>query len=192
MTEVIKLQTPLKEEKIRELNIGDFVELSGTVFFARDRIHKILSEKVNAEFKEKMKNRVIYHCGPIAKKENKKWKIISAGPTTSKRMEEFQSKIIEDYKLKAVIGKGGMGKKTLNALEKFGAVYFSAIGGASALLAEKIVEVKNVFFEEFGLPEALWEVKVKDFPLIVSMDSKGNSLHENVLKESKKRLEKLR
>ncbi len=189
MSEVIKLRTPLKEKEIKELNIGDFVELSGTLFFARDRIHKLLAEKVNPKFQEKRKCKAVYHCGPIAKKENKKYKIISAGPTTSKRMEEFQEKILKEYKVKAVIGKGGMGKNTLKALEKCGAVYLLAVGGTSALLAEKVVEVKNVFFEkEFGLPEALWEVEVKDFPLIVSMDSKGKSLHEKVLEQSLKKL----
>lgn len=189
---VIKLNAPLKEEEIEKLNAGDLVELTGTIFLARDRVHKLLAEKIDEKFQEKLKDGVIYHCGPIAKKENGKWKILSAGPTTSTRMEPFEETMLEKYGIKAVIGKGGMKEKTLKALEKFGAVYLLAVGGTAALLAERIVKVKNVFFlEEFGVPEALWEFEVKDFPLIVSMDSKGKSLHKEVLEESEKKLKGL-
>jgi len=191
-TKVIKLHTPLKEQEIRKLNSGDLVELTGTIFLARDRVHKSLTEKIDEKFQAKLKNGVIYHCGPIAKKENGKWKILSAGPTTSTRMEEFEETMMEEYGIKAVIGKGGMKEKTLNALQNFGAIYLLAVGGTAALLAEKIVKVKNVFFlEEFGIPEALWEFEVKDFPLIVSMDSKGRSLHKEVLEESEKKLKEI-
>ncbi|MFH1663447.1 MAG: FumA C-terminus/TtdB family hydratase beta subunit [archaeon] len=192
MIKAIKLITPLEEKKIKELNAGDLVELSGTIFLARDRVHKLLTEKINPDFQKKLKNGAVYHCGPIARKEGSEWKILSAGPTTSTRMEPFEEKILEEYKVKAVIGKGGMGEKTLNALKKFNAVYLLAVGGTAALLAEKIIKVKNVFFlEEFGVPEALWEFEVKDFPLIVSMDSKGNSLHKKVLAESEKNLKNI-
>ncbi len=188
----IKLKIPLKEEKIRELNAGDLVELSGTIFMARDRVHKLLTEKIDEKFQQKLSNGAIYHCGPIAKKEGKEWKILSAGPTTSIRMEAFESEVIEKYGIRAVIGKGGMKEKTLEALQKFGAVYLLAVGGTAALLAEKIIKVKNVYFlEEFGIPEALWEIEVKDFPLIVSMDSKGNSLHKEVLENSEKKFREL-
>ncbi len=193
MTEkIIKLKTPLKEKEIEKLNAGNLVELTGTIFLARDRVHKLLAEKINEKFQKKLKNGVIYHCGPIARKEKEKWKILSAGPTTSTRMESFEEKIIQDYQIKAVIGKGGMKEKTLKALQKFKAVYLLAVGGTAALLAERIIKVKNVFFlEEFGIPEALWELEVKDFPLIVSMDSKGKSLHKEVLEESQKKLKEI-
>jgi len=192
MSKIVKLKIPLKEEEIEKLNAGDLVELTGTIFLARDRVHKLLTEKIDEKFQEKLKNGAIYHCGPIAKKEKGKWKILSAGPTTSTRMEEFEEKIMEKYGVKAVIGKGGMKEKTLKALQKFGAVYLLAVGGTAALLAEKIVKVKNVYFlEEFGVPEALWEFEVKDFPLIVSMDSKGNSLHKEVLIESEQKLKEI-
>lgn len=186
---IIKLKTPLGEEEIKELNIGDLVELSGTIFLARDRAHKLLSEKFLPEFRKKLNASAIYHCGPIAKKEGKKWRIISAGPTTSTRMEPYEPKMIKDYGVKAVIGKGGMKEATLRALMESNAVYLLAVGGASALLAEKIVKVKNVFFlKEFGTPEAVWEVEVKNFPLIVSMDSKGGSLHKEVQDNSVQKL----
>jgi fumarate hydratase class I len=189
---VIKLNIPLDEKKARELNAGDLVELTGTIFLARDRVHKLLTEKIDEKFSEKLKNSVIYHCGPIAKKEKNEWIILSAGPTTSTRMEAFEYNVIRDYGIKGIIGKGGMKEKTLKALKEFGAVYFLAVGGTAALLAERIIKVKNVFFlEEFGIPEALWEIEVKNFPLIVSMDSKGKSLHEKVLEESTKKLKEL-
>ncbi|MFH1695835.1 MAG: FumA C-terminus/TtdB family hydratase beta subunit [Candidatus Micrarchaeota archaeon] len=192
MTKVIKLNIPVDDKKVRELNAGDLVELTGTIFLARDRVHKLLTEKTDEKFKEKLKNGVIYHCGPIARKEKEKWIILSAGPTTSTRMEAFEYDVIRDYGIKGVIGKGGMKEKTLKALEEFGAVYFLAVGGTAALLAERIVKVKNVFFlEEFGIPEALWEFEVKEFPLIVSMDSKGKSLHKEVLENSKEKLKKI-
>jgi fumarate hydratase class I len=186
---IIKLNSPLKEEETKRLNAGDLIELSGKIFLARDRVHKLLTEKIHSKFQRKLKNSVIYHCGPIARKEKGKWKILSAGPTTSARMEAFQEKLIENYGIKGIIGKGGMQEKTLNALKKFNAVYFLAVGGTAALLAERIIEIKNVFFlEEFGVPEALWEVEVKNFPLIVSMDSKGKSLHKIVENNSKQKL----
>ncbi|MBU1120899.1 MAG: FumA C-terminus/TtdB family hydratase beta subunit [archaeon] len=189
---IIRLRTPLNEEEIRELNSGEMVELSGTIFLARDRAHKLLSEKTLPEFRKTLNASAIYHCGPIAKKEGKKWKIISAGPTTSSRMEPYESEIIKNYGVKAIIGKGGMKEGTLRALMEFNAVYLLAVGGASALLAEKIVKVKNVFFlKEFGIPEAVWEVEVKNFPSIVSMDSKGESLHKEVLHNSIQKFKEL-
>ncbi len=192
MTEKIKLKIPFNEKEIKELNTGDFVELTGTIFLGRDKVHKKLSERIDEKLKEKLKGKMIYHCGPIAKKEEK-WKIISAGPTTSIRVEKFMPKIIEEYKIKGIMGKGGMGKNTLKSLKENNAVYFLAVGGTAALLAKKITEVKNVFFlEEFGVPEALWEVEIKDFPAIVSMDSKGNSLHDKIKENSIKKLSELK
>jgi len=187
---MIKLKTPLKEEDVRKLKIGDKVELNGTIFTARDMAHKYFIENPS-EFKEKLKNSVIYHCGPIAKKK-KEWKIIAAGPTTSIREEPYEAYIIKNYRIKAVIGKGGMGKKTLGALKKYGCVYLSVVGGAAALLANSIKKVKNVYKLEFGVPEAIWELEVKNFPAIVTMDAKGNSLHKNILELSEKRYNKLK
>jgi fumarate hydratase class I len=185
---MIKLKTPINEEQIRQLKAGDKVLLSGVIYTARDKAHKFLVENNSKEFKEKLKDGIIYHCGPIVKKENNNWKIISAGPTTSIREEPYEADVIENYKVKAVIGKGGMGKKTLEACKKFGCVYLHAVGGAAAVLAENIKKVKNVYkLEEFGIPEAFWELEVEDFPAIVTMDANGNSLHKDILDKSKEK-----
>lgn len=182
-----KLKIPLKEEDTRKLKVGDTVQLTGTIFTARDAMHKYLIEEKPNEFKNLLENSVIYHCGPIVKKEGPEWKIISAGPTTSIREEPFEAKLIKEYKIKAIIGKGGMEEKTQVALKKFGCVYLSAVGGTAAILANSIERIKNVYLlEKFGIPEALWEFEVKDFSSIVSMDSLGNSLHKEIFNKSKK------
>jgi len=185
-----KLKTPLSKEVVKKLKVGDLVKISGTIITARDMAHKYLLKK---EIKKlKLNNGIIYHCGPIAKK-NKKWKIIVAGPTTSIREEPYEADIIRKYNVKAIIGKGGMGDKTLKAMKKYGCVYISVVGGAAAFLASKIIKVKNVYMlKEFGIPEALWELEVKDLPGIVTMDSHGKSLHKNILKNSEKQYKKLK
>ena len=190
---MIRLKTPINEEEIRNLKIGDKVLLSGKIFTARDMAHKFLFENQNSEFKEKLKNGVIYHLGPIVKKENEQWKIIAAGPTTSIREEPYEADIIKNYKTRVIIGKGGMADKTLKALQKYGAVYLHAVGGAAVLLADSITKVTNVYkLEEFGIPEAIWELEVRDFPAIVTMDANGASLHSNILKGSKNNYERIR
>lgn len=187
----IKLNTPLSEEDVRKLNIGDFVEISGEIITGRDRVHVYLTEK-KQKLPFSLEGNVLYHLGPIVRKEDGNWKIISAGPTTSIREEMYEYRIIEDYGIRAIIGKGGMGKKTLEALQKFGVVYLSATGGAAATLASYITKVLGVYkLEEFGSPEAMWHLEVKDFPVVVTMDSKGNSLHEKVRDDSYKRLKEL-
>ena len=133
---------------------------------------------------------VIYHCGPVALKKGDKWFMNAAGPTTSIREEPYQGEIIRKFKVRAVIGKGGMGAKTLAALKEVGAVYLSAIGGAAQYYAKCIEEVEGVDFLEFGVPEAMWHVRVKDFPVIVTMDAHGNSLHADVEKASAAELAK--
>ena len=182
---MIKLNIPLKEEEIRKLKIGDNVLLDGVIFTARDMAHKFFVENKDNEFKKLLDNGVIYHCGPIARKNNE-WKIVAAGPTTSIREEPYMAEIIKEYGIKAIIGKGGMAKKTLDACKKYGCVYLAAIGGAAILLAKNIKRVVNVYHLEFGLPEAIWELEVEDFPAIVAMDANGNSLYDNVMEESKK------
>jgi len=171
------------------LKIGDKVELSGTLFTARDKAHLYLLESNG--LKEKLKNGIIYHCGPIVKKELFGYKIISAGPTTSERLSLYAPEIIKKYKIKAIIGKGGMDKKTSQAMKKYGCVYFAAIGGIGTLIASSIKKVNNVYKEEFGMPEAIYELEVENMPLIVAMDTKGNSIYEDVLKSSKKEYRKL-
>lgn len=176
-----KLQIPIKQEEVFELKVGDQVLLNGKLFTARDKAHQFLLQ----ENFDKIKDGVIYHCGPIVKDN----KVIAAGPTTSARMNIYTPKIIEKYKIKAIIGKGGMDDSVLDAL-RGKAVYLSAIGGAGALYASSI-KLIGVHKEEFGMAEAIWELEVTDFPVIVTMDSRGNSLYEDIEKKSKKVFEKL-
>jgi fumarate hydratase class I len=134
---------------------------------------------------------VLYHCGPVVVKDNGSWRITAAGPTTSIREEPYQAEIIKRFGIRAVMGKGGMGARTLAGLKDFGAVYLNAIGGAAQYYARCILGVKDVHLTEFGLPEAMWHLEVKDFPAIVTMDSRGNSLHADVEKASAAMLAKL-
>ena len=187
-----RINFPTTEEEIRKLKAGDTVLLSGTIFTARDAAHKYMVEQeIEENIKAGLENSAIYHCGPIVKK-NGEWNIVAAGPTTSIREEPYEAKVIEKYKVRAIIGKGGMGNQTLGALKQHGVVYLSAVGGAAALLANSIIKVKNVFkLEEFGIPEAFWQIEIKDFPTIVTMDSKGGCLHTDVIIKSQERYKEL-
>jgi len=183
----VKLTAPISEDQIRSLKVGDVVLLNGTLHMGRDVLHHHL---INHDSPVDLKGGVIYHCGPVMLKEGGRWIVKAAGPTTSIREEPYQGDIIKRFGVRAVIGKGGMGAKTLAALKEMGAVYFSAIGGAAQYYSKCIVETQGVDFMEFGIPEAMWHVRVKDFPVIVTMDSHGNSLHANVDKASAKELAK--
>jgi fumarate hydratase class I len=123
---------------------------------------------------------VIYHCGPVVAKQGDGWKVTAAGPTTSIREEPYQGDIITRYGVRAVIGKGGMGARTLAALKDAGAVYLNAIGGAAQFYARTITSVDGVSLMEFGSPEAMWHLTLQDFPAIVTMDAHGQSLHKDV------------
>lgn len=181
-----RLQTPLSEADVRSLKAGDIVLLSGTVHTGRDAVHKHLFS--GGELEE-FRNSVIYHCGPVVLDEKGKYRVVAAGPTTSIREEPYQAHIIERYGIKAVIGKGGMGPKTLAACQKHGCVYLHAIGGAAQIYAQCVKDVPSVHFKEkFGSPEAVWEMVVEDFPAVVTMDSHGRSLHAEVSDDSKHRL----
>lgn len=180
-----KITTPLTEEVIRSLNVGDTVLLSGQIVTARDAAHKLMVEERPDFIRPYLENGVIYHCGPVVKQENGKWSFVSAGPTTSSREEPYESIVIKEYKIRAVIGKGGMGEQTSRGLQEGCAVYLHAIGGCGTIAASKVKEVKDVFMmEEFGTPEAFWIAEVEDFPVIVTMDSRGNSLHDDVKAKS--------
>jgi len=189
----IKLKVPISEEEIRKLKVGDEVLLSGIIVTARDQAHKLMVEKKPDFIRKYLKESVIYHCGPVVKKnKDGSWSFVSAGPTTSIREEPYQADVICEYNVRGVIGKGGMGKKTLEGLKRCGAVYFHAVGGAGTLIANSVKRVVDVFMlEEFGTPEAFWVIEVEDFPVVVTMDSHGNSIHEKVMEESKKKFEDL-
>ncbi len=184
------LKYPFQREEIRKLKVGDMVLLSGKLFTGRDAIHKYLHEGNNPPVS--LQDQIIYHCGPVVLEEKGKYRVLAAGPTTSIREEPYQWEVMRDHGILGVIGKGGMGKKTLDGCQKYGCVYFHAIGGAAQVLAEKIKSVDNVYLkEQFGSPEAIWELTIEDFPVVVTMDAHGNSLHESVQKVSEENLEKL-
>jgi fumarate hydratase class I len=181
---MIHLTTPLTEEKIRSLHVGDMVLITGRLFTGRDAMHKYLHEGHPCPVD--LTDQIIYHCGPVTlKQKDGTWRVTAAGPTTSIREEPYQGEILRKFKARGVIGKGGMGKKTLEALKEVGAVYFHAVGGAAQVLAEKIVKVNGLYLEQLGLPEAIWDLEVKDFPAVVTMDAHGQSLHEKIMEESK-------
>lgn len=175
-----QLQTPLSVERIRELRVGDRVTITGVLFTARDAVHKHLAAGGELPGGVDLRGGVIYHCGPVAVRgDDGRWQIVAAGPTTSYREEPYQAEIIRRFGLSAVIGKGGMGPKTLEALRQYGCVYLHAVGGAAQVLAECVTAVQDVWFlDEFGAPEAMWKLAVTDFPAVVTMDAHGNSLHE--------------
>ncbi len=183
---MIKLKTPISEQEIRKLRVGDTVLLSGVIATGRDEAHKLMIEEKPDFIRDVLKESVIYHCGPVVKKgEDGKWRFVSAGPTTSAREEPYQADVVCEYKLRGVIGKGGMGPKTAEGLQRCGAVYFHAVGGAGTLIANSVKEVKTVYkLEEFGTPEAFWVIEVEDFPLVVTMDSHGGSLHKEIKDKS--------
>ncbi|MCW3135183.1 MAG: FumA C-terminus/TtdB family hydratase beta subunit [Methanophagales archaeon] len=187
-----KLCTPLEEREIRELHLGDIVHLSGEVYTARDKAHRRIIE-YESRGKEKeipiKKSSVIYHCGPLVQTSKDKggWEIIAAGPTTSGRMEEAAPKVIERLRIRAIIGKGGMGILTREAMREYGCVYFAMTGGAAVLAATHIKAVKAVYWEDLGMAEAVWHLHVDDFgPLVVSIDASGNSLYNEIEEEARK------
>ena len=182
----VALRAPLTEEAVRELKVGDVVLISGRMFTGRDAVHSYLMKH---EPPVDLNGSVLYHCGPVVVKEGEGWRVTAAGPTTSIREEPYQGEIIKRYGVRAVMGKGGMGAKTLAALKEHGAVYLNAIGGAAQFYARAIKSADDVSLLEFGTPEAMWHLQVEDFPAIVTMDAHGNSLHKDIEQESGKQLE---
>jgi fumarate hydratase class I len=199
-----KLTVPISEDQIRALKVGDQVLLSGIIYTGRDTAHKYMTEKfihgdcpdsekaVYEELKKGLAGSVIYHCGPVVRKrDDGKYEFVAAGPTTSIREEPYTADVMGYFGVRAVIGKGGMRAKTLAGCKEHGGVYLHAIGGAAPLIADSVKEVVDVFKLDFGVPEAFWKIRVEDFPCVVTMDSHGQSLHDKVLAESEKRLQKL-
>lgn len=189
--DAIVLEAPISEEKIRSLKVGDVVLIKGDLHTGRDEIHKFLMKN---DAPLDLTGSVLYHCGPVMLKDDDgNWQVKAAGPTTSSREEPYQADIIEKFGIRAVIGKGGMGAKTLAGLEKSGAVYLNAIGGAAQFYANCIKRVNSVdYLDQFGVPEAMWHLEVEGFPAIVTMDAHGNSLHKEVEDDSLVKLEDLK
>lgn len=203
-TEARILKTPLSKDEVLSLRVGDIVLINGLIVTGRDKVHKFLvherPDKKDIPFD--LEGGIIYHCGPIIKEqetENRRQrtdhsslKIIASGPTTSIRVEMYEAEVIKTYGIRGIIGKGGMGEKTLNALKEYGCVYLHTISGAAAYLADRIKSVVGGWkVEEFGAPEAMWLLEVEDFPAIVTMDAHGNSLHKDIERGSLERLKEI-
>jgi fumarate hydratase class I len=200
------LNMPLTDDAIRSLKVGDPVSLNGIMITGRDAAHKWMVDTfikqsrqaqgddldVYAAIKPLLAGGVIYHCGPVvAGLDTKQYKFVAAGPTTSIREEPYQGMVMKHFNVKGVIGKGGMGPKTLAACEEVPGVYLHAIGGAASLIAQTVTHVLGVYKLDFGVPEAMWVIEVNDFPVVVTMDSHGESLHASVEARSKKVLQEL-
>lgn len=195
-----KLTIPISDEDIRDLQLGDSVGLTGVMLTGRDAVHTWMiynfirktqqPSAEDVEVYEKIKplldGGVIYHCGPVVGGlETGDYTFVAAGPTTSIREEPYQAEVMEHFNIKGVIGKGGMGPKTLQACQDVPGVYFHAVGGAATLIAQSVKQVKTVYKLDFGVPEAMWVIEVEDFPVVVTMDAHGNSLHQTVEEKSK-------
>ena len=187
-----KIQLPISAAGIRTLKAGDQVEISGVMVTGRDTAHKYMIEQRPDSLKKILNGSIIYHCGPVVAKAGNTYRFVAAGPTTSIREEPYEADVIAHYGVRGVIGKGGMGPKTLAACAKHGAVYLHAIGGLAAVLADSVKEVVDVhMLEEFGVPEAMWVIRVENFPAVVTIDSHGRSLHEEIEKASASELNRL-
>jgi len=200
----VSLSVPIAAQDIRRLHIGDQVLLNGVIFTGRDAAHKYMVETFIRKpcpeseralydvLRNGLKGGVIYHCGPVVRqRDDGRYQFVAAGPTTSIREEPYEAAVIEHFGLRGVIGKGGMGAKTLAACKKHGAVYLHAIGGAATLIADAVKEVLAVHMLEFGVPEAFWQIRVENFPCVVTMDAHGQSLHDQVTASSQKKLAEL-
>lgn len=179
-----RIRTPVSEDDVRRLKVGDIVYINGVVHSWRDRAYDHAFEllKKGERLPEDLKGCVHWHCGPITKKVRGKWIVVSAGSTTSRRFDKVEPRAIREWGVKIIIGKGlGMGREVAEALKECGAVYLSAVGGVASYYGKKVKEVKAVYWLELGMPEALWVFEVENLgPLEVSMDSYGGNLYNNV------------
>jgi fumarate hydratase subunit beta len=180
---VYRLSTPISEKTVRKLRVNDTLYLSGTIVTARDAAHKraLRFYEEGKQMPVNLEGLAVFHCGPLVKKEDGGWRVVAAGPTTSSRMDLFEDRFIKNFKVRVVVGKGGMGKKTADAMKQYGAVYGAFTGGAAVLAAKAIKQVKSVEWSDLGMPEALWTLEVEDFgPLTVAIDTHGNNLFETI------------
>jgi len=191
---VYKFKTPISEEDVRKLKVNDVLYVSGTIVTARDQAHRRALEffKQRKPLPLNLEGLAVFHCGPVVSKEGDKWIAVAAGPTTSTRMDIFEDEFIKDFKVRVVIGKGGMGKKTTDALAKYGAVYGAFTGGAAILAAKAIKRVKSVEWLDLGTPEAMWIFEVEEFgPLAIAIDSHGNNIFMDVAKTVEENKQKI-
>ena len=191
---VFKLKTPISEDQIRKLKVNDVLYVTGTIVTARDQAHRRAIEffKAGKPLPLSLEGLAVFHCGPVVAKRGDKWIAVAAGPTTSTRMDIFEDEFIKDYKVRVVIGKGGMGKKTTDAMAKYGAVYGAFTGGAAVLAARAIKNVKSVEWYDLGMPEAMWVFEVEEFgPLAIAIDSHGNNLFTDVQRSVEEKKQKI-
>lgn len=201
-----EITMPISDDVIRGLKVGEPLLLTGVMVTGRDAAHKWMietfvkktrpmqgdDEKIYAELKKLLNGSVIYHCGPVVSKDEKgDYHFVAAGPTTSIREEPYQADVMKHFNLKGVIGKGGMGAKTLKGCQETPGVYFHAIGGAASYIAQSVKKVLGVYKLEFGMPEAMWVIDVKEFPVVVTMDAHGDSQHAVVDASSQEALDRL-
>lgn len=189
-----RLRTPISEEDVRKLRVGDILYVTGVIYTARDAAHRRIIDylKEGKPLPFDLRGGVVYHCGPVVAKRDGQWVVIAGGPTTSARMELYEYEVIEKLSVRVVIGKGGMGRRTAEACAKYGAVYATYTGGAAVLAAQSIKRVVDVHWLDLGVPEAVWVLEVEDFgPLVVAIDSTGRNLIEEVLERSVKKKEEL-
>jgi fumarate hydratase subunit beta len=201
-----EINIPISDETIRSLKVGDPVTLNGIMLTGRDTVHKWMIEtfikktrpphgddlQVYEAIKPLLKDSVIYHCGPVVSGlDTRQYKFVAAGPTTSIREEPYQADVMKHFNIKGVIGKGGMGPKTLQGCQETPGVYFHAIGGAASYIAQSVTRVLGVYKLDFGVPEAMWVIEVKDFPVVVTMDAHGQSLHAVIAEQSNQVLQQL-
>jgi fumarate hydratase subunit beta len=182
---VYKYKTPISDEQIRKLNVNDILYLTGTIVTARDQAHRRALEyfKDAKPTPVNLEGLAVFHCGPVVAKQGDKWVAVAAGPTTSTRMDIFEDEFIKDFKVRVIIGKGGMGKRTTDAMAKYGAIYGAFTGGAAVLAAKAIKNIRNVEWYDLGMPEAMWVFEVEEFgPLAVAIDSHGNNLFTDIQK----------
>lgn len=177
----VKLKTPISSDETADLRIGDIVYISGTIYTARDSAHKRMVEEGSPV---DISGAVIFHAGPIIRKSGDEYEMVAVGPTTSTRMNPYEPQVIE-MGAGLIVGKGGMDENTKNALIKNKKAYLAAVGGCAALYVKSVKRINNVHWLDLGVPEAVWELEVREFgPLIVTMDSVGGNLYEEVKKRS--------
>jgi len=184
-----RLETPISETEIRKLAVNDTIYITGTIVTARDAAHKrALDFKIEGkQLPINLDGLAVFHCGPIVKETSDGWTVVAAGPTTSARMDIFEDEFIKNFKVRVVVGKGGMGKKTVDAMKQYGVVYGAFTGGAAVLAAKAIKHVKGVEWSDLGMPEAMWILEVEDFgPLTVAIDCHGNNLFETIQTKAEK------
>lgn len=194
MVAPVRLKLPLSRDDVLSLKAGDIVSLSGLLITGRDRVHRFLTDRPlpKESIPFDLEGTVLYHCGPIVRKTGEGHQIISAGPTTSMRVEMYEPAVIEHYGIRGIMGKGGMGPKTLEACKKFGCVYFHTIGGAAVYLAQRITKIRDVWkLDEFGPTEAMWLLEVQELPAFVTMDAHGNNLHQEIEDRSSEKFREL-